>query len=38
MKKVYSIEKGALSKNSTEGPFHAAFLKVTNSVLVAARR
>jgi hypothetical protein len=28
----------ALSENSTGGPFHAAFLKATNSVLVAAMR
>ncbi len=30
--------KAALSENSTGGPFHAAFLKATNSVLVAAMR
>jgi enoyl-CoA hydratase/carnithine racemase len=28
----------ALSKNLTRGPFHAAFLKTTNSVLLTAMR
>jgi hypothetical protein len=28
----------ALRRNSTGGPFHAAFLKAANSVLVAAMR
>ena len=32
------IQKQALSENSTGGRFHAAFLKATNSVLVAAIR
>src|ERR1700720_993606 len=32
------LERSALSRNSTRGPFHAAFLKTTNSVLVTAMR
>ena len=33
-----TLVKGALSENSTRGPFHAAFRNTTNSVLVTAMR
>src|SRR5258708_36072120 len=36
--KAFGLIKWDLSENSTRGPFHAAFRKTTNSVLVTAIR